>query len=173
MTPEQQLTQLVTQGYFLTQVSDLLKLVDVDHIEWFEQPNKILSPVDEEAIASDLSILQNEIGDRIMRPIFGSYRAGNASIWDRTEQSSTVWHNDNREGYNLFALVYFDTMTPGVNGRLYVRNPQGEESSHLPARGDCVVVNMKQGYEHRVDYTIPRTAVRRVANLCYNVPLLG
>lgn len=174
-TPDQQLTQLVTQGYFLTQISDLIARLplDINRIEYVEQADSTLIPVNDDDIAEQLKPLQHEIGDRLLRPIFGGYQAGRILFWDRVSDDSAVWHNDHIEGYNLFALVYFDTMLPGVGGHVYVRNPQGEEYCHLPQRGNCLVVNMKQGYDHRAEQTRPRTATRRVANFRYNVRLLG
>lgn len=175
MTPDQQITQLITKGYFLTQVNDLLQSLplDINRIEYVEQKDSILIPVNDDEVAEQLKPLQHEIGDRILRPIFGSYQAGGILFWDRISDDSAVWHNDHIEGYNLFALVYFDTMLPGIGGQIHIRNPQGEVSSHLPSRGDCLVVNMKKGYDHKADQTRPRTATRRVANFRYNVPLLG
>jgi len=174
LTPTEQLTQLVTNGYFLTDVTDLLSLSpDINRIEYVEQLDSTLRPVNYNNIIEQLKPLRQEIGDKILNPIFGSYQAGRILFWDRVSDDSTVWHNDHIEGYNLFALVYFDTMTPGIGGQIHIRNPQGQVSSHLPVRGDCIVVNMKPGYDHRADQTRPRTATRRVANFRYNVPLLG
>jgi hypothetical protein len=173
LTPTEQLTQLVTNGYFLTDVTELLPSVDIDHCEFHQRPSGIADPDPNDPIFSRLEILQNTVGEKIITPLFGSYQAGTARIWNQTDEASTKWHNDYVEGYNLFVLIYFDILTPGLGGKIHIRNPQGEVFTHLPTRGDCIFVNLKQGFDHRVDHTRPRTATRRVANLRYNVPLLG
>ena len=171
-TPTEQLTQLITNGYFLTDVSELIKDIDVDHITWYKCPEGVLKPSDRDPIYQRLNTLSDDIGDKIIKPMFGNYTKGITGFWDRVDSYSVNWHNDLNEGSNLFALVYFDTMTPGIAGNIHVRNAQGDEFSHLPSKGDCIFINQQKGFEHRVTQTRPYDVVRRVANFRYNVPIL-
>jgi len=173
MNPEQQLAQLITNGYFLVDVSDLIADIEINKIEWYKCPEGVLKPADNDPIYLALSKLSDNIGSKFITPMFGNYKKGITGFWDRVDSYSVNWHNDLNEGSNLFALIYFDTMTPGLGGNIHVRNPQGEEFSHLPSRGDCLFVNQQKGFEHKVTQTRPYDVVRRIANLRYNVDLLG
>lgn len=87
-----------------------------------------------------------------------------AGVWNGTEPSSTIWHNDYKEGGTMFALLYFDSMPQDGSGgaTFYVTNNDGNYDCHaphnneifqlIPQRGDVVFITHDRNVDHRVDF---------------------
>lgn len=108
-----------------------------------EITNKINQALDETA---------NLIADRIVSKIDPHNTQGYKYIWNGTELSICRWHNDLKEGPNLFFLLYLTDMDPDCGGEIEFRSTHTKEvtGSILPKKYDVVIGSQELDWEHQV-----------------------
>jgi hypothetical protein len=127
----------------------------------------------------ELIFLKDAIRDTLLE-IFDSVevlpRTSNKSgVWNGTEPSSTIWHNDYREGGTMLALVYFDSMpiNGSCGGLFHVKNNggiydchKGQTTQHniiAPQHGDVIFITHNRDFDHKVEVSTIRP--RRVMSV--------
>jgi hypothetical protein len=99
-----------------------------------------------------LSKTANTIDDKIVSKIDPDNKQGYKYIWNGTEFSICRWHNDLKEGPNLFFLLYLTDMNPDCGGEIEFRSAHTKEvtGSILPQKYDIVIGSQELDWEHQV-----------------------
>jgi hypothetical protein len=103
-------------------------------------------------IQKSLDDTANLISDKIVSLIDSSHTQGYKYIWNGTEFSICRWHNDLKEGPNLFFLLYLTDMNPDCGGEIEFRSAHTKEvtGSILPKKYDIVIGSQELDWEHQV-----------------------
>jgi hypothetical protein len=163
------INDLIEKGYHQIDISELLSDVDLKLIIWKDEHlNNVYEPKDDDNLDNAIKSI-NEKLVTILNKSFQSVDVGKTELWKGTEPTSCDWHNDLREGWNLFALVYFNDMNEETGGSISFKNAQEEVFTVYPKYGTCIFVNMMPWYYHKVEQVKNSNIERVVLNCCYNV----
>lgn len=156
------LSDLVEKGYTYTFDNDLFAHIKVDLLNldsWVQHPSGIQYPKDQ-----DLNPAMDYLASKYVYPIFGENKRGYKALWNKSEASSMEWHNDLKEGPNLFFLYYLNDIQKGgeIRFRIY-----GIESGFMQAKKGLLVMGSQESHvEHKVEFT---EETRIVANFGFYV----
>jgi hypothetical protein len=160
---------LIEKGFYQTDISDILKNLDISNISWKEEHlNNVYEPKDNVELDKSIDLINSNLIE-MLNQNFKSVQVGKKELWEGTEPTSCVWHNDLVEGWNLFALVYFNDMTEETGGSISFKNAEEEIYTVYPKYGTCIFVNMMPWYYHKVEQVKVFNIKRVVLNCCYNV----
>jgi len=161
--------QLVSLGFYETNIAGILDTVNLSTIVWVPDgaPNVLVPQEPNDILSTQLNCVDDHIR-AILAPAFKSVVTGKIELWDGTEPTSCEWHNDLVEGWNLFALIYFNDMDPENGGSVSFKTPADDVYTVYPKYGTCVFVNMEPWYFHKVE-PLCNPQPRVVLNICYRV----
>jgi hypothetical protein len=156
------LKDLIEKGYTYTFDNNLLPYIQgyLSNIDnWTRHSSGIEYPEDQ-----DLNPAMDYIQNKYVQPIFGKNKKGYKALWNKSESSSMQWHNDLKEGPNLFFLYYLNDIQNGgeIKFRVY-----GIETGYLQAKRGLLVMGSQESHvEHKVE---PTEETRIVANFGFYV----
>ncbi len=103
-------------------------------------------------ISEALNKTADMIGERIVSLIDKDHVQGYKFIWNGTELSICRWHNDLKEGPNLFFLLYLTDMNAECGGEIEFRSTHTKEvtGSILPQKYDLIIGSQELDWEHQV-----------------------
>jgi hypothetical protein len=93
-------------------------------------------------------------------------------IWNGACDGSSSWHNDLKEGANVFFLLYFTDMEQGVGGEIMFRNmTQNKKVTcyHLPKKYDLILGSQDLNFQHRVEDFRKPNVQRITMNFGFNI----
>jgi hypothetical protein len=100
----------------------------------------------------DLTNAMDYIRNKYVYPLFGENEKGYNDIWNHSEPTVLVWHNDLKEGPNLFFLYYLTDVYKGGEIRFRVN---GKETGHVQPRVGLLVMGSHESHvEHKVEPTL-------------------
>jgi hypothetical protein len=169
LNKEEVVDALISKGFYKFDASELLSRVDISNVTWVEDdaPN-VFIPMDDETLDDQLREFNSNLIE-MFGNAFATVTTGKIELWDGTEPTSCEWHNDLIEGWNLFALIYFNEAVPNNGGAVMFKSII-DDSEYIvyPSYGTCVLVNMQPWYFHRVVPQVKHQQ-RVVLNICYNI----
>jgi hypothetical protein len=158
-----QINSFLEKGFAIFNVPDLIDLsaFNIINVELNDDLINDFSATEQAA----LDDFVNYVSQNFVKSLYKDFKVVYYSIWDGVDQGSTVWHNDNVEGFDFNVLYYFDNTDPVVGGCIEFRYPDGEHKIY-PKSGDLIFINQKMQFLHRASRS---TAHRRVASIEYKV----
>lgn len=92
------------------------------------------------------------IGETIVSLIDKEYKSGYNHIWNGTEHDLCEWHNDLREGPNLFLILYMSDIDSSCGGEIEFRSSVTKNitGSILPKKYDIIIGSQELSWEHQV-----------------------
>ena len=160
------LHDFLTRGFTYTFDHELVKHIlakDLhDPDSWIETDDGIAVPPE-----YDLTDSMLYIKNKYVSPIFGESKNGYNSIWNKNESTVQVWHNDLREGPNLFFLYYMTNVYKGGEIRFRVN---GIETGCVQPRVGLLVMGSQESHiEHKAE---PTNEARVLSNYGFyvNIP---
>jgi hypothetical protein len=135
---------------------DFIFLEDViENISWIQDKEENYRYIkNDKKIDSALHNTMDLLGRKYVSIIDKNYKMGYKSIWNGTESSSCVWHNDLKEGPNLFFLLYYTDVDPNCGGEIEFRRTETKQvtGSITPKKYDIVMGSQELCWEHRVGH---------------------
>jgi len=147
-------SDFIIKGYAQTIDKELYSFIDVPEVN----DNQF------EMLNIDINEANKYIVDKYVIPLFGNYNKTDHSIWKGSEDSTCEWHNDLREGYNIFFLYYMTDIKN--NGELMVRMNNEKTGIIQPSKYDLIMLSQAPNVQHKVIHT---DDVRIVANFMYDI----
>jgi hypothetical protein len=127
----------------------------IEKIEWIQDKEENYRYIkDSTEINSALISTMKLLGEKYVSIIDNDYKLGYNSIWNGTEISSCEWHNDLKEGPNLFFLLYYTDINEGCGGEIEFRRSETKQitGSITPKKYDVVMGSQELQWEHRVGH---------------------
>jgi hypothetical protein len=151
------LSNLMIKGHYRFNDPSLFKFLDksLENVIWNKPVEKdpyFFTTEITEDIDKALILTSNLLGNNIVSLIDNDYKEGYKYIWNGTELSICRWHNDLKEGPNIFFLLYLTDMNPECGGEIEFRSTHTKEvtGSILPKKYDVVIGSQELDWEHRV-----------------------
>ena len=124
-------------------------------------------------VENALKMCHTYLGDKYIRKLSNKFNLyGQPEIINGVDKGSLNWHNDEKEGANLAALMYFTSAAnPDTGGQLEVRNAEtkGLSAFLYPGRGDVILLNHKKQWEHKIGEFKPIGVERIAGYFDYNI----
>ena len=162
---------LTRNGFFKVSDPDVFKyLNDIESWEWKNLQGLRLIKRNAN-IEEALVLTQRLIGDKYVSKIDPEYKlGGDCEIVNGMDDATLSWHNDNIEGYNLSALLYWDSMDEDIGGMIKFRDISTKEltGQFFPQKYDVSFMNHGSGFEHIVT-PLKLSMNRRVVTFNYNI----
>tara|TARA_R110002073_G_scaffold276057_1_gene439910 strand:- start:300 stop:794 length:495 start_codon:yes stop_codon:yes gene_type:complete len=143
--------ELLISGYKIFNDKEILYLIsDVPPISsWTIKPDTSGTYTPAEKI--NLEPAHDYIKDNYVDKYFNNSTKGYNNIWNSTEESSMLWHNDLVEGPNLFFMYYLNDVIN--NGEICFRI-NGEETGKIKPKKGLLLMGSQELYvEHKVNHT--------------------
>ena len=162
-------TDFIIQGFCKTEYEYINRIpIDIVHFDKREETGVSYPATLPYEMTMELMFLKEAIQETVLQ-VFDTVellkRTGNQyGLWDGTEPTSTIWHNDYLEGGTMLALVYFDNIPEDGSGggAFHVTNNGGIHDCHktnpdkiytmIPQRGDVIFITHNRDIDHKVDY---------------------
>jgi hypothetical protein len=159
------ITDIFTKGFTCTEdpipydiLSPLIGVsstVSYSELKMLKETKEVIALYDE---------VQQYLGDTYVSQLSDNYTKGYRSMWNHTESTTKTWHNDFKEGYNIFFMCYFNT--PDSGGELKFR-AEGVETGVIKPRPKLLVLGSQElVYEHKV---MPHTGDRWAFNSGFSI----
>lgn len=159
------MSDFFSKGFTYTFDHEVVKYIREEDIcdpdSWFQTDEGTTYP-----LGYDLTEAMNYIRDTYVTPLFGENKSGYSYIWNHNEKTVQVWHNDLREGPNLFFLYY---MTDVYNGGEIRFRVNGKETGHVQPRVGLLVMGSQELHvEHKAE---PTNETRILSNYGFYVDM--
>jgi hypothetical protein len=145
---------------------------DIDSWEWINKKHQSLQRIKPSSeIDYIMMITQNIIGEKYVKQFNNNYTlGGDLDLVNGMDAATLSWHNDNQEGYNLCALLYFDSVDEEIGGMTRFRDIQTKQitGEFYPKKYDISLMNHSIHFEHIVTPMI-LPLDRRVALFNFNI----
>lgn len=133
-----------------------------DPESWFQTDEGTMYP-----LGYDLSAAMDYLQHKYVTPLFGKNEKGYNYIWNHNEKTVQVWHNDLREGPNLFFLYYLNDVYSGGEIRFRV---DGVETGQVQPRTGLLVMGSQEAHvEHKAE---PTDETRILSNFGFYVNMV-
>jgi len=168
------LIDLYTKGFCCFNNSSVFEPLEsiIDQIIWYANPDKKTVMYTEKN-----EILQNALDDTLImlsnqyvKNISPVYSAGYTDMWNGVDDGTDKWHNDGREGPNLFFILYFNSMDKDIGGGIGFRETQCQKETGFiwPKKYDILIGSQRPQYQHKVE-PLHKPVERIVANFGFYV----
>ena len=124
-------------------------------------------------VENALKMCHTYLGDKYIKQLSNQYILyGQPEIVNGVDKGSLNWHNDNKEGANIAALIYFTSASnPDTGGQVEVRNAETKSlSAYLyPGKTDVILLNHAKQWEHKIGEFKPIGVERITGFFDYNI----
>ena len=149
--------EFLEKGFTVVHDPALIKLLDIDSIEWSKKGNVNLQI---EEGTPDIEKRKIKVQDYIIENyLLKYYKTARISYVEITqgidEEYTSVWHHDFAKDdttVNIGVLLYFDTLDQDTGGYLQVKSAQSDlVYNYYPRAGDVLFLNQTPAFLHRVE----------------------
>ena len=163
-----------TKGFTYTNDSEVFKPIEsvFDHIVWYKNPAKqdVLYTEKNKHLQQALDSTMNLLGEKYVSMLSPKFSTGYCDMWNGVDDGTDKWHNDGREGPNLFFILYFNSMNESIGGGIGFRETQTKKQTGFiwPQKYDVLMGSQRPQYEHLVEH-LNKPIERTVANFGFSV----
>jgi hypothetical protein len=168
---DKMLEDFYLKGYVRFNDPEMSKEIDIESLHWTDPGLVGLKVVKRNAdVEASLDKTQKLINKYVSMIDENFVEHHVREIVDGMDATTLMWHNDLVEGPNLAVLLYFDSMDEDIGGAFCIRDRNTKEfiDSFYPQRGDVLIMNHGERFEHCVT-PLKLQLPRRVATVNYYV----